>query len=310
LSKPRFEDAYVPSRIESSLPNYQPLLAGQTLLRAVIFAKATAGDAAGALEEMERDIAFYRRAVAGSRTLVGNVIVSRGLANDALLLSELMHSQRAAMAPHAARIARMLEGADAELDVRPVLQLEIRAIANTMRNPDPALIAFGERPLGFEKLFYRPNATTNSVVAIESRKLAALRGDASGYDKARAAVAEIDKSQSDLGWAEYARNPVGAMIVAMGGLSPQVYVGRMHDTVALLALVRAQAAGLEGRASKPEDIAALLSADGGKRFADPFTGKPFAFDAQSSSIWFTARAKGGWQGDVARKSDQRVAVSF
>lgn len=304
--KPAYEEAYVPLRIESALPNFGNLGNAHRLARFVIFARMARGDVAGALDEMEKEIAFHRRVLAGSRTLIGKMVAIRHLANDALALSELMSARRAALAPHAARIGRMLDGAEGLLDARPALELEIRVAANLL-NELGAAMAGGDSDWAVESLFYRPHMTVNAMVASEREKLAAFDGDASGYDQAQARAQQIGERLSRPGWLGYLRNPVGSAFLAIGGLSPGMYVSRMHDTAALLRLVRLQAALLEKRADKPQQVLKVLAAGGGRRFADPYTGRPFALDAATNSVWFTARGRGGWQAEFS-KPDLRVAI--
>jgi hypothetical protein len=303
-ARPVYEESYAPQRFESILPNYGALGTGHVLTRFLIFRAAARGDAAAALREMEQEIAFHWRVIAGSRTLIGKMVALRQLANDALVLSDLMSAYRGAMAPHAARIGRMLAADESRLDVLPLLAFELRGAAQLLN--DPAALTRGAEDWWWS-LFYRPRMTVNAMVAGERAKLAALATPASGFDQAGARVREIDERLRRPGWLDYARNPAGSAVLAIGGFFPAEYVGRSHDTAALLRLVRAQAALLEARAQKPEEILKVLFADGGRRFVDPYTGKPFAVDAASRSVSFQARVKGGWQASAAR-ADHRIAI--
>jgi hypothetical protein len=314
-SKPAYDEAYIPLRFESAIASFGALIRGQDLATFIVFDKLVAGDAKGALSELAEEVAFHRRVASGARTLIGKMIAARLVAVDALTISELIGAHHAAVSPHAGQVMALLQQLDGSLEMGnaydPDLYMTVRLLVN-LKADSQVLQALDAQSVesALILLAYRPNMAANEHVAMERERLPVLNSGALDFDKARGRAQQLQHRVGQRSWQDYLRNPAGSVILSLGPAPIENYFARLHDGNALVRLVMAQAALLESRAASLDDINRVLAADGGKRFADPYTGKTFAMDANARKLFFEARGSSPWVSDVAGKDKRQVAVSF
>jgi len=295
--EPGFAELYVPLALESEFPGYHVLIQGQQLVLLDASLRAAAGDVAGAMDEIDRSIAFHRRVMAGARTILGKMIGSTLLSRDLLLLAEILDADPAAAAAHPERLAAMLRPIDeTERSLTEPIRSEYRAQAFVLSK----LGREGFDGLGMPKaltpwLFQR-NATVNALAVRLRADLAAIGGKGP-------AAAPASEAEDGL----VVKNPVGHWLLTNARPDLHVYRGRTDDLVALVDLVRLQHALLAAGVTTAEAVGAALAGELGRTHTDPRNGQPFVFDATSGTIGFVPSGK-GWSADLAQRMQGRVAV--
>jgi hypothetical protein len=161
------------------------------------------------------------------------------------------------------------------------------------------------------RLFYRPRETTN----IWARQSAVLSKAAQVPAPQYRAAVENAKRESgamlSLTFPGTLVNPVGkSLLELMGSTSTLEYVGRVHDTQALLALVSTQVGLRAAGAATPEAIAAALSGPAGQARPDPYTGKAMVYDAKAGTLGFEPNANTTVAIKAMKKKHGRAAVAI
>ena len=314
--KPVFEVAYFSSRADAPLPPYQLIPNSQSLTLLAVMRQAAAGDLEGAIGELERETAFHARLAAGVRHLIGKSVATVLIARDALVLSELIAANKAGFAPHGARIEAMLRRLDVDLVLRKApweiyvgatqaLELRRRPPYGSPDAPGNVLID----TLG--ALIYRPNASVNDLVANHMEQLAILGKGPLNFDQALAKAEEAARRLESPGWIAVFRNPVGSLLLSMGPISYSDFFARAYNVAGLVRLVALQAAVVARGIESPQAIAQFLASEAAKPHADPFTGKPMAWDGSARQLYFQPRGRGaGWIEALKTRYNGRIAVSL
>lgn len=309
----RYEEVLdFPPRVSTSFPQYGVVTGAHRayVLRAAFAAEH--GDMEAAVSAIERDFAFQRVMMTGSRTLLGKVIAAVDCWRDLAFLSDLMQNRTAAMRPYLPRLRAMLK--DTEFLVTgmaTMVESEFAFRKALLRNPaelpDAGIEAdFVERMA--VKFLYKPNATLNSEVVY-------LTGLAAAMDlPVNQGSAALDKLMVDsiqmTAW-QYVDNPAGNFLrrVASVDEGSGAYGRlRLHDARAYARLVALQAEILAANADASRVAEFLNTSDA--RFHDPYTEKPMAWDAALKRLSFQAQATGTKSRKLLNSDKGRVFVQL
>jgi hypothetical protein len=314
--KPEFIGLYAPRRYESQYPPYRPVFYGQQLSLLGAAFKANAGNLGGALDELEKEVAFHRRMLAGSRDLLQTLIGLTALARDVLFLSELVRENAAALRPHQRRLSVMLKPlSPEERDFTRVLQKEYGEMVENALNhvwlaenkPEERITRF---PVWLERIAYRPRATANAIAQKMPKDRAVIEGPSVEFVKAaaeyRARWEEAHRERIELEDFGIV-NPAGKLLVKSRSLV--LYAARRHDVEGLLALARLQLAASRGGAAR-QSIEAVLAGEEGKANPDPNTGERMRFDPVTGTIYFMPQGEGGWITEFKKRWNGRIALKL
>jgi len=296
--KPEYVDLYYPTRPDSLL--LPGILNLQQLAFLAAAAKAFAGDLEGAVRELEQENAFHRKAAAGSPNVTQKMIAASSLQRNALFISDVVRSNPDALArflPRLEALVRPLSAAEA--DMAKVLHSDAATWALALQKTDALVTMVTDLDPhwwnGMPSLFYRPRETVNLFAARSAQMRKVGDVPATQYLKAADEAVAQAHALSPRGPASQLVNPVGRGIVesfsepeAFGTLT---YVGRVHDTQGLLALVALQIGLRAASATTPEAIVAALAGPLGKERPDPYSGRPMTFDPKTNSLGFESQSK-------------------
>jgi len=303
--KPEFVDLFDPRSPEDWLPAYRPLVQGHQLSLMLAALDFHAGRRASAVSELEAEFAFHRKVAVGSRGLLAKMISFATLDGTAFFASELARHMPARDRALWQRLEAITRApTKAELDVMPSLNHVRAESVDWMRtrryvrvSPElyDAFKSFGEpreRPWydPVAPWLYRPNYSVNRFVAQGSAILSVADRPStefwSSLAQRRASAAALDPG------------PIERLILSPAARGHYLldydtsdYIARMHGHAGVQALValqvRLRAAGI----TQPAKVAEALAGPLGAAHADPFTGKPMAFDAGKMSLSFLCQLK-------------------
>lgn len=285
----RFNEFYVPDSMASPLPEYKYATQAQLLELSEIALAVRDGQLDSALAALAARIAFDRRMLEGSHTLLGNMIASAMLRHDYRLLGEIVAAQRGRLAPWRARLLAMstpLPLDSCKAAMARGLAGEAHMLANFLHGlrdsaadeSDSDSRWYGRLPMTFG---FRANATANLVARRFERSR--LRLDAFDPLRLEAYKAAEVADNEEFGGMVYSPgviyNPIGKFMVAMNEQDMGSYLLRLTDTALISRAVRLQVlAALAGS----NDIPSLLAGD--PALFDPYTGRPLAWDARTGIL--------------------------
>ena len=290
----RYEEVLdYPQRMETGFPPYGNVVGANRayVLRAA--ADAERGNVEAALTAMERDIAFQRAMMSGSRTLLGRVVASVHYWRDLAFLSDLMQKHAADVRPHLPRVREMLKSTEfPAAGMSAIVETEFGFRKATLRNPiaaqaDGSQAGFVEKAA--VKLLYKPNATVNQE-ADHLMKIAAAMD--LPVNEGSAVLEKIMLDNAEMTFWDYIDNPIGNILRRIAG--PDDNKGafarlRLHDARAYARLVALQAEILAAKV-EPDRIGAFVAASD-PRFHDPYSGKPMVWDAASKRLSVEVQSK-------------------
>jgi hypothetical protein len=275
-------------RTDSALPPHGALGQGQRAYLLRIAVAVAAGRTEEALAALERELAWQRAFLSGSRLLIGKMVAAENTWRDLMFIAELVQAKPAEMLPFAARLQALLAPLDGAPETRAALETEFRFARAAF---DEAASGQGEKGSFPERiviaLLFKRNATLNRAF----RQFASLSGTVfeQPAHRAEAGWEAFSKAWLDRPLWEYVYNPAGKVIIEAGALGWKDYPYRAHDLVALsrlLALrVELLAAGVTAE-QVPQAIAASA-----ERLRDPYTLKPMRWDAAKRRIYFDAKGE-------------------
>lgn len=300
---PNFEEIAFPASAEAPLLRYMVRMNLHSLELDMIALDVAEGRLAPALDALENRIAFDRRVLLGSRTLVMGMVATSGLMEDYAILAEIVATRASGLATEKARLVRMTE----QLEVR-----QIRAIAGRLIEGEHRMIIrhISSNPLdgmGSDlysglKPFFKPRATQNLFTR--------------HYSSLQARVMEFTPENSDL-WLDKATqegqswidatihswrilyNPVGkyGVSVGMNGVY-ESYVPRLSSLIAITRLARLQ---VEVVTDGIDDTGIPTRIAANKELYDPYTGKPMGWDPGKRQLYFDTHDKGYSSSEPTRR---------
>jgi hypothetical protein len=312
---PRYGESLWPSDPITELPVDGALIDGSGLALAEIALAALDGRLGDAVAELEREAAHHRRALAGSRTVLGKLIACSVIVRDMSVVSDLLDMHGEKLRPHRERLMRVVAPIPrADLDLSAVFEIEARVNAQSL--------------LHYRRLILDENETINRWMAVESRL---QRWEAFGY-RSQATVNEFarrHRANREHMQASYARawegrdfperpaaaprpwhlvNPTGYAVLEHEAYREwgERWVRRVKDVSALVALVRLQATLTLDEAARR----AFLR-DAGRDpvvvLDEPFKSRA-AFDRHTSSIRYKPWETLGAIGELARRFGGELVV--
>jgi len=297
LSRYKGYEDVMPPTLVTPVPPMQNLLSMATLQMLFAIADVKRGDAAAGLNRLEPGVASARMMLGTSDELIGKMIAVAVLHRYAIVLAGLANEAPDAFAAERERVAKWLAPLSAaERNAGPALQGEFRSVHAFLRNfaLDPrTAAAMGESqssvPDWLRLRGLQVNATANlrAAIAAEEQRLALLPadelpGEVAGFRRKQDAFKD---SLSGIAW----RNPTGRHLAAEMTWDATEYMLRLHD---LDAHLRLTALAIEIRAGKlePEAVAGFVNSAGAPAL-DPYSGKPFQWDAEKRELSTAAQRK-------------------
>jgi len=302
---PRYGETEWPSDPMARVPLDGALNEGGGLALAQTALAALDGRLEDAVAELEKEAAYHRRALAGSRTLLGNLIAATAILRDAVMTSELVERHGEKLRPYRERLARVVAPLPREdLDLSAVYENEDRFTAqaflryrDVILNQNKAFNEYRPEPLHAWQAFgYRKHATVNEFAR---RREAYRRFLNASYEQAWAGrdFPELPERRGQSSWRIV--NPTGYVMVDREVWSGATYHRHMKDFSALVALVGLQVAlTLDER--KRSAFLGSVAADGIVVLDEPFRSRA-TFDRGSSSIRYKPLARDGAIGAVAKR---------
>jgi hypothetical protein len=309
--KPEYVELVAPRLFDAWMPMAPSSL--HMLSLAAAAASVQAGDLEAAVKELEQENAFLRKAAAGAVNFGQKLVSVSYLGSNALFVAEV--ARRPDAQAYLPRLQALMQPLSAqEAGVETAMRNEGKTYAVQFGNLNFAAFASdlnGPWERWLARLFYRPRETAN----IWARRSALLSQAAQVPVAQYRATVENAKRESgamlSLTFPGTLVNPVGkSLLELMGSTSGLEYVGRVHDTQALLALVSTQLALRAAGAATPDAIAAALSGPAGRARPDPYTGKPMLYDAKAGTLGFEPNANTTTAIRAMKKKQGRAAIAI
>jgi hypothetical protein len=279
LSYPAYAEMTDPRLYTYPLPRYVGFGNAQRLFLLHIADRLERGQIDDALGALRDEIDFDRRMLAGSRTLLHKLVAAAALQRTLLFTSDALGTYRQQIGPGAAMIAEALRPLSAEeRALTPGLRTELIMAASALEPKRWRAEDMGwPIPTALLKPFYRHRATVNGMYKVTR--------DWSDVDNASAsdlgtALIRAREAEPEFSPRRAIYNPVGKLLVANNLPRLNASFERIHDTDALVRLVALQA-DIVAQDVKHEDVPAFS-----KKALDPYTGKPFAWDASTRQLSF------------------------
>lgn len=279
LAYPAYAEVANPRLYSYPVPRYLGFSNAQRFFLLDTTQQLERGELDEALASLHSEIVFARRMLAGSRTLLHKMVAAAELQRTAVFTSDALTAYRAQIGPRAAALAEALRPlTPEERALTPALRTELVMNASAL---DPALWRGENKVYGVDakllRSFYQHNATVNMIYRI-TRAWSDV--DNTPATELGAAFIRVKEAEPEFSVRRAIYNPVGKALFFnnLPRLTP--YFERIHDTDALVRLVGLQAE-IVAQDVKADDVAAFA-----KRSADPYTGKPFAWDANTKQLWF------------------------
>lgn len=317
---PEFADLYM-GPLSLDIPGAYSILASGALLSLSDGAlKANAGDPGALVAELEREVQFHRRIIAGGQLLLTVLTGEALLARDLLAISELLRSGGKRFTPYHDRLRALTRPQISATAIQPAfrhLAHEKVGWAQHWRsymkdNSGLPNYEYGSRPLTnwVMSFFIQPNATTNLVAAAMTAEASLAAIPAAQFDREVVAIRMSNDALLERSWYVEWRNPVGKGVAELATVELGKYAARMNDLQALERMVDLQML-LAGRGvSDPAAIAAFVSGEGAKSNPDPYSGKAFTFDPATRLLSYQPRADGRWSGELKKRYGGRVAIAI
>jgi hypothetical protein len=284
------------------------------LSRVATTASVQSGDMEAAVRELEQENAFLRKAAAGAATMAQKQVSLAYLQANALFVSELAsrRPEAAAYLPRLQALMRPLSAEEAAMGA--VLQNEWAFNAHQLGND--VFVAYvltldNGWPRFLARRLYRERETMNLYAAQVALGRNVAQVPATQYREAMAKAKSAVEALVPQSYPGMLVNPTGKLILTeMAGSLSLDYVGRMHDTQALLALVSTQLALRAAGASTPEAVTAALAGPVGQAHLNPYTGKPMAYEASTGRLSFDTQGNMTPAISALKKKYGKVAVSL
>ena len=282
LSYPGYAEAIDPQLYTYPLPRYIAFANAQRFFLLDVAQRLENGEIDEALAALRDEIAFDRRMLAGSRTFLHKMVAAAQLQRTALFVSDVLNAYRVQIGPRAAALAESLKPLTTEeRALTPALRTELVTAASAL---DPVRWRADELRLGVDKKllqpFYQHRATVNMIYRVTQ---AWIEVDNASAADVGAALLRAKEAEPKFSVRRAIYNPVGKMMFFNNLPNLNAYFERVHDTDVLVRLVSLQA-DIVAQDVKPDDVPAFS-----KRTPNPYTGKPFNWDATTKQLSFEPR---------------------
>ncbi len=280
-------ETYLAMDVFSPFMDYGPVVLCEQVEFARAALEARAGRAGDALRRALRLVAFHRRALAGSASMIGKLIESSELAQAAVFVSDLLRGEPGLLDREQDRrlVAEALRPlSEPERTLRLAIRNEFRISARYVADLATQAYAAGSPAYDvgvpgwmLSTVLLRPNATLTRTWRHDEAAIALDAAQGPGLEEKirRGAAALEAERRAGVDWIY---NPTGKQVAAMFWSRYDEYTGRMRESEALLRLVALQAA--VSKLGESEARAAAADA----AFSHPFTGRPFDFDAAKRTL--------------------------
>jgi hypothetical protein len=292
LKLPEFSDTAAPDILA-------PITTGgsHSQIRRLLLAQsaidAQSGNADRALDFLSADSGLWRRVLAGSGTLVDEMLAVRFLASDLHVVSALLTTGKFDALRHRAillELTRPLGKLERNLTPMFAKEFAINAVlfegmlAEERRVNSENWLHYATNVILYEP-FFKINATLNRSARLFSAysRLSELSPREFLATQAQVKQATDAIGNVTIGWLY---NPMGHILVGIAAPQYQVYAGRVMDLAAYVDLVRAQ---MEWHRAANREDRSPASVDG-ENIAphNPYTEQPFHWDASDQSLSFSA----------------------
>lgn len=254
----------------SPLPNYYLIMQLGKLSQA----KAYSDDGLdGLMNNTEADMRFWRMALTNSQTMIGRMVAIASLRRNLAAISYALTRETELSTPETQRLQKLLTPlSKKEVDMEKVLISELRFSAESWQTA-PKEIPEGESIILW--LLTQPYATTNWHYRQTLKPAFALNQ--------LSATAFYEQAQPPTPALPFSRfNPynLGGKINLAKNWQYASYIGRAHDLAGIYEMVALQ---VELKAIAEQDWPATIRSP---HFNNPYTEKPFDFDATAQSLSF------------------------
>jgi hypothetical protein len=279
------------------IPPFMDLSNLATLDLLAAIAEAKRGDPAAGLKRIGSGASTARTLLASSGQLLPRMIFTNLLHRHAAVIAGLALEYPDAVAREQPQLARLLAPLTTdERNVAGTLGYEFsgmhKLFGDMVKDSRTWALIGAENniPEWIQMRFLQPVASANILAARISDEQRLMVLPPEGLLAGLPALQQRrDAQRASLdSWS--VRNPTGRLLVDLAGMDYAGYALRMHDLDAHLRLV-ALAGGIRARQPDPQDVAAFVAAAGAPA-VDPYTGKPFQWDAEKRELSTASRAKG------------------
>lgn len=303
-ASPRYREAYFAHLHAAPNPDFK--LTASLLVLDLIALDAQEGRIDSALVALDRRIAYDRRMLAGSSSLISGMVAANRLRRDFALLGEIVAAYPGKLAAHRSRLLAMTQPVTLP-EIRLYMVRYMQAEATLFTAGMPRLLEPENAPdpngkLSLQdwlmiKVFYQPNATLNWYARGHLRFLRRTGefdpADLGGY---RANIAsDFGERNDELLKLSILYNGVGKVLASLAGTNYSEYIVRLSDLMAISRLAHLQV--LVAFAKPRADVPSLLARD--ERFFDPYSGKPMQWEPEPRRIAVGLKAQQS-QGRPAR----------
>ncbi len=266
------------------IPRVSGLMRIQRLDATLAASRALAGERAAGLAELQADLAFGRRLLAGADTLLLKMVAAAMVQRDILTLSELMDANGVGPDTVPAIAPLSLD----ERSMRRAAGSEFRSLAQMVRGlKKEGALGAGRQTVTKRLLdpLLKPRRSLNRAQAAYAGWAAASEAPANRWSEAEVHF------ERPLGWSDYLRNPLGTLYWAMARPAIGGYLERLGDLDGLITLYNAKRAILAARI-EPDRVQAFLRRQQ-DRFHSPYSAAVLHWDASQQRISFSAPARKG-----------------
>jgi hypothetical protein len=312
---PHFQERAIENMMLGVPPTPHFKIAARDVALAEIGLKAVDGSGEEALRDLGRDIAYWRRVLAGTHTVVQKVVARAYVDRDYALLSEIAANYRdrnrvialaqTLMEPLSAEERNWHDAITDEAKRQADLFLHMPPEDTGIADLDSNMQAFDWLT---HSLFYKPNATMNLVYKQWAGILSVAAEPADRYRAAAERLGNTLQEAAVIPRLDMVYNPIGKILAAMSAPPADYlrYMSDIHNLEGRMRLIRLQLE-IYRRHIAAERIAPYLK-ESPPALHDPYTNEPMQWDSTRRELWFNGidRKRKGEGFDLG----QRVAVKM
>jgi hypothetical protein len=294
----RFENRLHPSS-DSAVIDWAPFLTAKRLFLASIALDVARNQTAAGLAQLRADTSFTRRVMAEPDILlIDKVILATSLSGNLLLAAEILRHGPLTDSDNAALRDISAPLVPEELSLAGPLEREYEILSTALlplgdaRSGSRFVSALGQteiRPALEGKAaqhFFKLNATLNDAWSANRKAIQMSETSCQQWREAATAQKPIE---SRFPLVSYAYNPIGKLLIRAFSPAYGSMTAIFCDLQAMQRIVALQTA-IRSEASNTTDIGSLI-ARSAPEFADPYTGRPFHWDAASRAVTFAVAAE-------------------